>query len=279
MGQLKITIGEKINRLTVKSLSNNKDKDGSNMCLFICDCGTEIELSYSKVKRENNKSCGCLKREVTGKLGESSRKYFFNQNAFDTITEESAYWLGFIMGDGCVSDRNTLSIGLNDRDKLHLKKFMKFMNHDGGMYYNKKTHINEVVLCSKILTKSLSQYNIFPRKTFTAKAPDNLKNDVNFWRGLIDADGSLGIYIEKRRNNRKYGVVSLAGTHDLCDQFLTFVSNNICSHNQVSKPHSNIFRVNFSYNKAKSIVEFLYENASTYLERKMKKKQDIMNLS
>ncbi len=32
-------------------------------------------------------------------------KYIINSNAFSTLTPESAYWVGFLMADGCISNK------------------------------------------------------------------------------------------------------------------------------------------------------------------------------
>lgn len=34
------------------------------------------------------------------------RKYNLNENCFETLTPESAYWIGFIAADGCIKERH-----------------------------------------------------------------------------------------------------------------------------------------------------------------------------
>ena len=49
----------------------------------------------------------------------------YNRQFFDEInTEEKAYWLGFLQGDGYVSKDNRLQIGLAGKDSIHLEKFL-----------------------------------------------------------------------------------------------------------------------------------------------------------
>jgi hypothetical protein len=43
-------------------------------------------------------------------------------DCFSTVTPESAYWVGFIMADGCIHKAN-VRISLAERDGDHLKKF------------------------------------------------------------------------------------------------------------------------------------------------------------
>ena len=62
----------------------------------------------------------------------STRYYELNEEAFDAITEESAYWVGFLMADGCVSDPAngrcpTLALALAQRDMHHVVRFREFL--------------------------------------------------------------------------------------------------------------------------------------------------------
>jgi DNA-binding transcriptional regulator WhiA len=58
--------------------------------------------------------------------------YTVNEAVFDTITEESAYWLGFLMADGSINTGKTgnprIALTLAERDREHLVKFRKFLN-------------------------------------------------------------------------------------------------------------------------------------------------------
>ena len=60
--------------------------------------------------RKNNVShpyiSSLLKREgVKVKSASDTIKLNVNERAFDEINEESAYWLGFLMADGCIRKR------------------------------------------------------------------------------------------------------------------------------------------------------------------------------
>ena len=72
------------------------------------------------------KKWGCIKE-----------KSFCNELFFENIdSEEKAYWLGFLMADGCVclnkkGTSYTLYLTLQEKDSLHLTKFLKSLksNH------------------------------------------------------------------------------------------------------------------------------------------------------
>lgn len=60
------------------------------------------------------------------------RHYDIDENFFEEInTEEKAYWLGFILADGCLKkNSNQLSINLSIKDFNHLEKFKKNLKSD-----------------------------------------------------------------------------------------------------------------------------------------------------
>ncbi len=57
--------GRKFGRLTVQSFSH-KDKHGQFVWHAVCECGTVKQVSRSNLMGKT-KSCGCLKREVSGR--------------------------------------------------------------------------------------------------------------------------------------------------------------------------------------------------------------------
>ena len=81
--------------------------------LFNCSGPTITNLiRKNNIKTRDNSQC--------------QQKYKINENIFEKIdTEEKAYWLGFLAGDGCVY-RDTLNLNLQVKDLEHLKKFKKF---------------------------------------------------------------------------------------------------------------------------------------------------------
>ena len=53
-------------------------------------------------------------------------------------SEQKAYWLGFILGDGYLrKDGYAMEIGLKDSDVDHLLKFARAINWNKKLYYYK----------------------------------------------------------------------------------------------------------------------------------------------
>lgn len=60
-------IGKKFNRLTVIKQSN-RNKHGQIQWLCECDCGKKTIVPGHCLRKGNTRSCGCLQREIIGKL-------------------------------------------------------------------------------------------------------------------------------------------------------------------------------------------------------------------
>ena len=118
----------------------------------------EIGLTSSCVR-------GIISRRNKGinkcKLG----KYIFDNSKFDQIsTEEEAYWLGFMLGDGSVT-KNWVRIELADKDKEHLFKFQKFMNATNPVGKCHET-LSYISLNSIDFVKKLTKYGMVKNKTY-----------------------------------------------------------------------------------------------------------------
>ena len=143
------------------------------------------------------------------------KKYEYNKNVFKNInTEEEAYWLGFILADGCNIGNKNLRV--NIKDKGHLEKLSKLIYIDekpisitdhgfGPIYYFSCT--------KKEIINNLNNYGVVPRKSKIAKFPI-IKEHLyrHFIRGLFDGDGSICYTMDK--NYRRYQF-SIVGTEQL----------------------------------------------------------------
>ena len=113
------------------------------------------------------------------------------EDVFDTITEESAYWIGFLLADGNVHHppkrSKQLNLGLAARDWEHLEKFKEFVGSNKALYYYKNSVFLSIY--SNRIAEKLAEYGIVPRKSKIAKVPSILKNNRHFWRGMVDGDG------------------------------------------------------------------------------------------
>ena len=131
------------------------------------------------------------------------RKYNVNDVYFNKIdTEEKAYWLGFLLADGCIHERDgqdRLSLVLGIKDKNHLEKFKKSLSFEGPIIdYTKKSGLfiglihSYIRITSQLLVNDLAKVGCMPRKTLTLEFPiiyDELRH--HFIRGYFDGDGNF----------------------------------------------------------------------------------------
>lgn len=191
------------------------------------------------------------------------KRYTVNHNFFSKInSEETAYWLGFITADGCVTD-NRLRMGLHAKDKSHLLKLKRSLSSDHKLYKAKYRKAFKLDIRSNKIVTDLFKYGIFPRKSLSQEPyilPDHLAK--HYWRGVIDGDG--GIYVENEGN---YPKIYLCGTFTMCQAFKEFSTPYSNSPARV-RPIKSIFQYAVKGKSAIPIIKLLYKDANVYLDRK-----------
>lgn len=218
------------------------------------------------------------------RLSLAHRKYNLDESFFEKInTEERAYWLGFLAGDGNITDENKIRISLCTKDKDHLKKFKKAVKWTGKDYYHKDTDALEVYFKSLKMVADLAQYYVTPRKTFIVKFPNVPKPlERHFIRGVFDADGCINK--AKRITYGKSGQIYIfyGGEFNIEGNrtFVSAIQSRLVTLglpvNSTNYPGKNINRVRYGgINQLRRIYDYLYENATIFLERKKKLFEDI----
>jgi hypothetical protein len=142
----------------------------------------------------------CLRR--LGVAGRPAWKYRCNRDYFETIdTEETAYWLGMLMADGCVTYRTGRHcVRLLLKDKEHVEKFAAAMETDAPISIisriSKKTGKAQTYYCLAIgsskMCRDLMRHGVVPRKTCNHGTPTLAPGLMrHFYRGYVDGDGCL----------------------------------------------------------------------------------------
>lgn len=116
------------------------------------------------------------------------------------MTEEEAYWLGFLFADGCVN-KYRADLRLSAKDKIHAEKFAKYIGVTCSEYISKANGKEypavRVTKNSKEYVSYLGQYGIIPNKTkIQNECPiryidNNLRH--HWLRGYFDGDGTIVI--------------------------------------------------------------------------------------
>lgn len=204
------------------------------------------------------------------------KKYACNEEFFKTIdTEEKAYFLGFIMADGCVmEERSVVTLTIHEKDIEILEKFKKALN---STYPIRKcgNHYVRIEFCSQIMVKDLVNLGVKSRKTKKLKMPLLENKDMyrHLIRGYFDGDGS--IWYDKSSNSYS---IQFIGTENVLNSMKLIMnwSNNKL---RATSEEKVIFRLGYRGNvKVSEIMSELYEGATVYLKRKHERFQKCLEL-
>ena len=200
-----------------------------------------------------------------------------NRGAFNKkeLTPESKYWIGFILADGHIKSGPSpaLTIALQKRDGDHLKKLAKFLGSSRipKLYPNRNMNTTAFHFYEgdPDIIEDLRENGITPKKSLTAKVPEHLQSSKDFWRGVIDGDGSIGETTLKRPRIR------LVGTRDVCESFREFCKS-IAPTRATVRPHSNIFTFELVGTSSLIVMNQLYNNSPIHLDRKFDTYNDLI---
>lgn len=201
---------------------------------------------------------------------ECKRQLKYNSTFFDTYTELSCYWAGFIAGDGNVSGHE-LSVCSQLSDKAHIQKYKEELQSEHKLQEKENScrlSIKSVELCSALF----ENFSITPAKSLTLEYPSKLPQEMNqpFIRGYFDADGCFTFNMNKKANCH----ISFAGTFNFLKETRELLMENCCLnkvHIFKQKP-SSIYILSYSGKKqVQRIFEYLYKDATVFLERKYEK--------
>jgi transposase len=202
------------------------------------------------------------------------RRLPLNDNAFDILTPDTLYWIGYLMADGNVSCREgeTPVISVTSSDKEQIEKFARFMKSGHSIYVTNRGLFTLAFRSHKVANRLMS-LGVVPKKSLIACVPDNNPDIIfsrDYNRGLIDGDGSLWWKITKGK--RYPSLVLTSGSKRLLEQFEIFllqhdlpVGTTRIDHR---KGHNPTYDYRINGKKAVAITNFLYDNSTIHLERK-----------
>jgi hypothetical protein len=208
---------------------------------------------------------------------ERCRDYPLDDNAFDKISEHSAYFIGLMMADGWIIENSptsyTIGLGLKTEDRSMIEEFGRFVKTSHPIYDYisespgwKKTECyhSRIVFNSEHMAKTLIGFGVVPNKTHIAEVK-GLEYDSRFWRGVCDGDGSV-VCID-RDSGYWYPVLAMLGSESLMTQFAEYC-NKITGHRPSIHKRKGCFHVALSHKKAKEVICEMYNNSSIAIDRK-----------
>jgi len=209
--------------------------------------------------------CGLLhRRNVSMRYPKGKKGYrTHDTSVFDAITPESAYWIGFLMADGNVWGTH-IQLALAHKDETHVRRFRDFLKSDHAVCRTENAY--RFCVSSRRLADALAQWGVVPRKSHIAATVDALVLNRDFWRGVVDGDGSVR-YMTVHGN--RYPELRLVGSFPLMSQFLSFVQTHAPGQSNVLKSGS-IFLVALVGRRATKMIKVLYADCSGLaLQRKL----------
>jgi hypothetical protein len=196
-------------------------------------------------------------------------------------SEHKAYWLGFILADGCLSkDKKCITVALQSLDCGHLQKLADIFSTSVRRVevFDKrtnKTYLRDVTsLCSIELWRDV-------HSKFGVRLKSNRENPKvfkyipeclwsHFIRGYFDGDGFVGF---SKKAQKEYQVV-IVGSNPLLSFISDWFARSLHIRTAVVKKvkGQNIHRVHWGGNwQLHTIRDLLYKDATIWLERKREK--------
>lgn len=195
----------------------------------------------------------------------------WNRDVFQTIdTPEKAYWLGFIMADGCIHIQNKekmighFSIDIGGADVKHLYKFADFIEAQEDIVQHTTHSItgNDLVhvqLCCAATLQDLYNLGLRPNKSGKEtwiKTP----YPADFIRGCYDGDG----YIKKDLHS-----IGLVGSSQLLSKIQDVFLKELNIQPKTIGKHGTIYRIEYtSLSDRQKIANYLWYDGCISLDRK-----------
>lgn len=196
-----------------------------------------------------------------------------NVDYFKKINHESAYWLGYIQGDGCISNE---IFEITSKDKEHIELFKKCLSSEHKISEKKVNgEIYWRLSVARIdFVQTLLEIGIVPRKSYM-NTKFKLVDDqymYSYLLGFFDADGSI---ITNTSKNISIGFTISQHNRQFKDEMLDFLIKNEINPS-VYKLENRAFEIRLNVKDSKKIVNLMYENSKIYLDRKHKKCQVVL---
>lgn len=185
------------------------------------------------------------------------------------ITEEQAYWLGFLYADGNLHSKgNGIELTLKIDDSKHIEKFGKFLDFTGKYYNKQRQKAYKIHFSSKKVHTDLIKLGCIPKKSLILTFPTEQQVPLHlihhFIRGYFDGDGSITDPLKVPIS------ISLLGTKEFLESLIkTLEIKGKSSILKKNKKHlNNTFYISMSGNNARNLISYIYKDATIFLERK-----------
>lgn len=217
------------------------------------------------------------------------RTYTYNTDYFKQIdSEEKAYWLGFIAADGYLNKRgNTVGICLDVSDTSHLEKFKISIEYTGNIFirksqFSKEHKITEksvIEIYSGELSKDIEKYGLDCNKSHSLSTINNISKELihHFIRGVFDGDGCFFFSKGTTPNHKGSPGITIVGTKNFLEFLCEYIPDSPKSLQYDKRTNGTYTLYLKSIKRYLRFTDFIYKDATVFLDRKFKKHQEILH--
>jgi hypothetical protein len=191
----------------------------------------------------------------------------------DLMKDEDAYFYGLLLTDGnsylSTRNRGKITLEVIDKDivgKIHERyggsisqrtRDTNFKNNFTAFAWRN----SQIEFRNELFSYGFPNGN----KQYSQSVPNISYNEVGFWRGIVDGNGSLGM-----TKGRKFPFLSLTTKSELLkNSYLDFLYNNFgIRKHPLRNRRDNIYNICINKEDAQIVSKFLYENSSLFIQRK-----------
>lgn len=143
------------------------------------------------------------KQRPEGKGHQRGPRVPFREDAFAVLNDECAYWLGYLITDGCVHHdvhmgrTPTLTLRQSRAHREVCEQLRAFLQCElpvrdyECVTFGKNRLFSSFTVSSQRVFDDLARWGIHPAKTGRVEAAAELQDNPQFWRGVIEGDGSV----------------------------------------------------------------------------------------
>ena len=191
------------------------------------------------------------------------------------LSRFQSYLYGLILTDGSIYEntrnRGKITIELNAKDKELLQKIQnelpaaKITDRTRSTNFKKDASSSSLTIYQKSIRDEIIGWGI-PKhdKSITGSTPNQEYSENDFWRGVIDGNGSIGYTLQ----NEPF--VSLATkSESLKNAFIKMLSQRFGIRKNINpNKRDNIYNIVLKNEDAIVFCKYIYDSASIFMDRK-----------
>lgn len=198
------------------------------------------------------------------------RTFPLREDAFSTLDEDAAYWVGFLMADGGIigRDQDVLKVSQSIKDRQQLVKLNHFLV-GGGRRIGDDGQSCWITFVSKRMTTDLAGWGVTARKSLTARPLKGVDGFNSFWRGIFDGDGNI----------KHTGACRIAtASPDIESSYIAFLQRLGCAQPWIYRPPTCAsVEIRSTVEDSRVILAALYPpNAAWHLDRKFLRARQLL---